>query len=316
MCAKKMPVGLFVSELEAALKRKDGYIMGAKGQDPKKWGTSSWWFTQYSGSQKTKALYWRENAAFVWDCNGLAEGIYEKWSGVNINTKARYNYSGWCSKRGEGMIPTKYRVPGAAVFSGKSASTISHVMYLYKPVVEGKPDGDWYLIEARGVMYGVVKTKLYSRKPGYWGIMDKYFDYDNMTVEPSENTLKLGDRLLKRTSPLMEGADVEELQTRLNALGFDCGEADGEFGKNTEKAVKAFQDAAKIEVDGIVGSESIAALRAFTGVSEYTVNVGDSLWKISEKLLGSGSRYREIVELNNLAGSIIKPGQVIKIPLK
>ena len=34
MAIKKMPIATFVAELEAALKRKDGYIMGSKGQNP------------------------------------------------------------------------------------------------------------------------------------------------------------------------------------------------------------------------------------------------------------------------------------------
>ena len=54
---------------------------------------------------------------------------------------------------------------------------------------------------------------------------------------------KLGDRTLKRTSPNMTGNDVKELQTALNALGYDCGKVDGIFGKNTEKGVRAFQTA-------------------------------------------------------------------------
>lgn len=317
MSIKKMPIGLFVTELEAALNRKDGYIMGAKGQDPKKWSASSWWFTQYSGSQKTKALYWRENASFVWDCNGLAEGIYEKWSGVNINTKARYNYANWCEPKGKGMIPAEYRVPGAAVFTGSSAASIPHIMYLYKPVVAGKPEGDWYLIEARGVNYGVVKTKLYSRKPTFWGLMTKYFDYGNTSTGTApETAYKLGDRLLKRTNPLMKGEDVEALQTRLNALGFDCGKVDGEFGKNTETGVKAFQEAAKIEVDGKFGQESFKALSAYgeSAYKEYTVKSGDSLWKIAKAEMGNGNRYPEIKTLNNLTGDVIKAGQVLKIP--
>ena len=81
----------------------------------------------------------------------------ETYSGTDINTKARYNYAQWCNPKGKGMIPASYRVPGAAVFwSDNTASNIHHVAYLYKPVVAGKPDGDWYIIEARGVMYGVV----------------------------------------------------------------------------------------------------------------------------------------------------------------
>lgn len=47
---------------------------------------------------------------------------------------------------------------------------------------------------------------------------------------------------------------------------------------------------------------------------EYIVQPGDSLWAIAEKLLGNGSRYAEIMALNNLDSIIIYPGQVLKIP--
>lgn len=257
MATKKMPIGKFVAELEAALNRKDGYIMGAKGQNPKKWKETSWWFTQYSGTQKKKALYWRENAARVWDCNGLAEGIYEEWSGVNINTKARYNYSGWCSTKGTGMIPAKYRKAGVAVYWGNKASTITHVAYLYKPVDANKPEGDWYIIEARGVAYGVIMTKLLSRKPNFWGIMDKYFDYADEDFVPSAP--ELGERVLKNG---MEGDDVKALQESLIKLGYSCGKwgADGEFGDATELALEKFQKDHALEVDGEYGEKSHAAM--------------------------------------------------------
>ena len=48
---------------------------------------------------------------------------------------------------------------------------------------------------------------------------------------------------------------MKEMQTRLNALGYDCGEVDGVFGKNSEKGVKAFQTAMNLEVDGEVRQE-------------------------------------------------------------
>lgn len=258
MATKKMPISQFVVQLEATLKRKDGYIMGAKGQDPKKWSKTSWWFTQYSGSQKNKALYWRENADRVWDCNGMAEGIYEDWSGVNINTKARYNYSGWCDPKGTGSIPTKHRVPGAAVFIyNKSAGYITHVGYLYKPVSDGNSSGDWWVIEARGVMYGVVKTKLSERGWNRWGLMTKYFDYNNSDAAATEN--HLGDTTLENGD---EGSAVKELQTALIRLGYDCGKwgADGDFGDATEFAVRAFQDDYSCEVDGVYGPKTHAAM--------------------------------------------------------
>ena len=155
---KLMPAALFARELGEALARKDGYIMGATGQDPRDWPADSHWFTQYSGAQREKALYWRAHAQRVWDCNGLAEGLYRDYAGKNIDSKARYNYAQWCDPRGTGMIPAKYRTPGAAVFWGETAPDITHVAFLYEPVDAAKPRGDWYLIEARGVMTGVVCT--------------------------------------------------------------------------------------------------------------------------------------------------------------
>ena len=257
MAIKRMPIGQFMTEVRAALKRKDGYIMGATGQNPKKWATNSWWFTQYSGSQKTKALYWREHATRVWDCNGLAEGLYKDFSGVNINTKARYNYSGWCGPKGTGLIPAYQRREGAAVFWGKTAATITHVAYLDAPVDTNKPTGDWWIIEARGVMYGVVRTKLSSRKPNFWGLMTKYFDYSDSEIDYSEPTL--GERILKNG---MEGGDVKTMQENLIALGYDCGKwgADGEFGDATELALRAFQADHGCGVDGEYGPESHAAM--------------------------------------------------------
>ena len=53
---------------------------------------------------------------------------------------------------------------------------------------------------------------------------------------------------------------------------------------------------------------------------QYTVISGDSLWKIAQKFLGSGSRWREIYTYNNnksiIGGNpnLIYPGQVLSIP--
>ena len=286
--AKKMPINQFVAELEAALNRKDGYIMGAKGQAPKKWAANSWWFTQYSGSQKTKALYWRENAARVWDCNGLAEGIYEEFSGVNINTYARSNYANWCSPKGTGKIPNKYKVPGAAVFiHSSSAGYITHVGYLYKPVNANKPTGDWWVIEARGVMYGVVMTKLNERGWNRWGLMTKYFDYDSAEsstqIKPKPESI-LGSRILRNGS---EGNDVKQLQQSLILLGYDCGKwgADGDFGDATEIAVREFQKDHGLEVDGEYGPLTDAALDKALAAHNTTIEepkkvkiIGGNCW--------------------------------------
>jgi LysM repeat protein len=48
--------------------------------------------------------------------------------------------------------------------------------------------------------------------------------------------------------------------------------------------------------------------------SSYTVLSGDSLFRISKRLLGSGARYTEIKALNGLTSNIIHTGQTLKIP--
>lgn len=49
---------------------------------------------------------------------------------------------------------------------------------------------------------------------------------------------------------------------------------------------------------------------------EYRVKAGDSLWGIAQKDLGSGLRYKEIMEINGLTSTLIYPGQILKLPLE
>ena len=56
------------------------------------------------------------------------------------------------------------------------------------------------------------------------------------------------------------GADVTNLQNRLNALGFNVGTVDGSFGPNTRAKVIAFQQAKGLTATGIVDAATWAAL--------------------------------------------------------
>ena len=51
------------------------------------------------------------------------------------------------------------------------------------------------------------------------------------------------------------GEEVKKIQNRLTELGYYTGAVDGNFGDATEKAYRAFQEAAGLTVDGIAGSD-------------------------------------------------------------
>lgn len=68
----------------------------------------------------------------------------------------------------------------------------------------------------------------------------------------SANALKLGDG----------NPEVRILQERLTSLGYDVGNIDGTFGRNTEQAVRAIQAANGLEPDGIVGDGTWNVLRS------------------------------------------------------
>lgn len=60
----------------------------------------------------------------------------------------------------------------------------------------------------------------------------------------------------------MSGSDVTEMQKRLRELGYMDAKATGYFGKQTERALKAFQQAAGLTPDGVFGPGTKAKLFA------------------------------------------------------
>ena len=90
---------------------------------------------------------------------------------------------------------------------------------------------------------------LEDKKP-FGANSDKVLAQNNQ-AQSDPNVLKLGDT----------GVKVKELQTWLKNYGYYTGAIDGNFGADTEKAVKQFQLEANIKVDGIVGKETQNAMK-------------------------------------------------------
>ena len=69
---------------------------------------------------------------------------------------------------------------------------------------------------------------------------------------------RLGSRLMRNGK---SGWDVAALQFLLSSRGYGPGGFDGGFGPNTEAAVRRYQSAAGLAVDGIAGPATLRALR-------------------------------------------------------
>lgn len=69
-------------------------------------------------------------------------------------------------------------------------------------------------------------------------------------------------------------------------------------------------------VDYISSDKGTALPKEDVNIREYVVKAKDTLWGIAKTQLGSGSRYKEIMLMNGLKTTVIKPNQKLLLPLK
>ena len=183
--------------------------------------------------------------AKVHDCVGLIKGYI--WCDSAEDTTPVYAPAQDLSANGmrdacttTGGIASIPEVPGVLVF-------MNHHVGVYI--------GGGYVVEARGHAYGVVKTKLSARAWTTWG----YCPYVTYEESKGEKTVNIELTMLRKGA---KGAEVKTVQRLLIAMGYNLGGygADGDFGGKTEAAVRSFQSAKKLEVDGIVGKDTWNAL--------------------------------------------------------
>lgn len=113
------------------------------------------------------------------------------------------------------------------------------------------------------------------------------------------------------------GEDVKKLQTALDELGYDLGEfgVDGIIGPVTEKAIKVFQEANNILVDGIAGPETLAALeKAGSKIEDTTENVDgliDSCDDLVDVITEKSGRELILDSLMNIVKAIQRPIEAV-----
>lgn len=194
-----------------------------------------------------KGYAWTGGGQAMLDVIGTDSSVANKYGANNCPDKGANSMFSYAKGKGMawGSIGTLPEIVGLALH------TDGHVGYYV---------GGGYAVEWRGFNYGCVKTKVSERSWKHWYQLP-FINYgENMELsQPSVANISLGSRLLKRG---MEGADVKALQELLLRLGYALSKhgADGDFGVETEKAVRAFQKAEGLDVDGKYGDKSHAAL--------------------------------------------------------
>lgn len=200
-----------------------------------------------------KGYNWTNGGKGVIESIGTDKTFSSKYGGNGCPDKSANGMFSYAKSKGcaWGTIDTLPEIPGVALRSD------GHV---------GVYVGSSYAVEERGFNYGCVKTKVASRKWTHWYQLP-FVDYGDAVFtggsaakpDTPASECMLGTRTLRRES---KGTDVKDLQEVLLQLGYSLPKygADGEFGSETEAALKKFQAKAGIKQDGIYGSETHQAL--------------------------------------------------------
>lgn len=238
----------FVAEIIRIYQQGCGYIWGTYGQ---LWTEA----LQKKGSKENNAktqAYGRQWLGYnVYDCSGMPYAVLKKL-GLSIPHGCNSIWkNGYLSEKGKtSALPMKKRLPGMPVFL--TTGDNRHHMGTYI--------GGGWCIEAKGTQTGVVISKWeHWDEAGYYRGMDYNLPYDwelpefHFDIYPPINgfsTCRSG----------YSGASVRYVQVLLRDRWSDDITVDNYYGSATIAAVKAFQEAHRLDVDGVVGPLTIAAL--------------------------------------------------------
>ncbi len=151
------------------------------------------------------------------------------------------------------LVVSSYNKLGQRASHGCVRLTLADAKWIYDNVEEGMrvwvhedaaADPELVYISQPGALDKSVMRPVTTPTPPVYA-------YDPKTPLPLDNrTIKLGS----------SGQDVYWLQRKLAEWGYYEGTATGQFREGTQKAVKAYQRAAKLSVDGIVSKNTLKSL--------------------------------------------------------
>lgn len=217
----------------------DAYVWGARGQclssmaDPEKWIRAR----ETSSVNAERAIKFmaasEKRPLYAFDCSGLICGfLMAKGLSGRVNSRTMYAKSA--------RIHRDELQPGDLVFRYRDKDKSGGGTYKYIYHV-GVYVGSDKVIESKGRDDGVVLRGINASGPAYWNEYGRWdiISGDAKNDEP-EQEIPATPRKIELTNPMMRGDDIKALQTALNALGYDAGDADGIAGKNTIAAIQRF----------------------------------------------------------------------------
>lgn len=181
-----------------------------------------------------------------------------KWSGAHIYDCRGFTYRVWLDAgiRIEGAGATsQYNTDSNWMAKGTIDSLPECVCCVFKHY-DGKMQHTGLYIGGGEIIHcsGTVKRDKIGKAWTHWAIPRGAYTEDqlnNIEVRPIMVTLKKGST----------GDAVRELQTQLTQLGYDTKGIDGKYGDNTAAAVRAFQAAQGLTVDGMAGTQTRTRLK-------------------------------------------------------
>lgn len=204
-------------------------------------------YPSHYGSSRTKG-YMRDIAEGKWcaDCVGMIKSFF--WKNGDITAEPKYATNNCPDVSANGMIKL-------CPETGK-IDTIPDVpgLVVWKDGHIGVYVGNGYTVEMKGFDYDCRRNKVKDGPWTKWGrLPSSMISYDgDKAPDTTDDALCIG----------CTGQAVIELQEDLLALGYRLPEygVDGDFGSETEAAVKAFQAAVGLPTTGIADAETLAAI--------------------------------------------------------
>lgn len=222
-----------------------GYIYGATGWicTPSRLAQQEKQYPSFAKQMKRYGKKWMGKPCY--DCAQLTRDVARQ-AGISLPSGATSQWRAAGIWKEKDVIDTLPDEAGIFLFTMRDGR-MTHT---------GVSIGNGEEVDARGHAYGVVRRKISETSYTHWARLaidyNAPIEAENPAPEPTKPILRTGSR----------GEDVRILQENLRQLGFLNDAADGIFGTNTNTAVRSFQKAQGLSVDGVVGAGTWAALGA------------------------------------------------------